>query len=1072
MSCPTSLDLKTVRQRLEQARGKDYWRTLEELAGAEGFQELLAREFPRQAGEWTDPVTRRHFLMLMGASLGLAGLSGCSPAPQERIMPYVRAPEEIVPGRPLYFATAMPLAGYGRGLLVQSHMGRPTKVEGNPDHPSSPRPTDQPPSRFGPTDRFAQASVLTLYDPDRSQAVVNSAQGISTWEAFEDALRAEVARLGSRGITGARVRILTGTITSPTLLWQIRKLTERFPAARWHVHEPAVGNNARLGAVYAFDEDVEPYYHFDQAEVVLALDSDFLACGPDQVRHTRDLVSRRRVRQGQPRTMSRLYVVESTPSSTGAYADHRLPLRASRIESFTRDLAVHLGVPRAQAGGAATHGAPAGWIEALAADLADLAAHHENSLVVAGDNQPPLVHALAHAINDHLGNIGRTVTFLSHGSSSDLAFGPSVEALTRNVEEHALPALARAMDNREVDILLILGCNPVYTAAADLNFAQRLERVPFRVHLGLYHDETAQLCHWHIPEAHYLESWQDVRASDGTASIIQPLIEPLYHGRTAHEVLSVLIDESERSSYEIVRGFWQEVHAGSGTAREVLGAVEDSGRPGAAAGDFEAWWRRALHAGLIAGTRRRSERTPGRPRQVQLQDWTSAPGGPAIAGNTLEIAFRPDPTIFDGQFANNGWLQELPKPLTKLTWDNVALISPATAVRLGFAPAGRPDLANEQVATLEYKGNHVDAPLWVLPGQPDDCVTVHLGYGRWRAGRVGNHLGFNAYRLRTSTAPWFDTGLSMRATGRRYPLSSTQSQHLIPQGREALLQHGTKDNYEQLAHPEGRDSHLEGHRPRQTLTLFPERAYTGYKWGMNIDLTACTGCGACMTACQAENNIPVVGKTEVGRGRAMHWIRVDTYYVGGRDNPEMFFQPVPCMHCENAPCELVCPVAATVHSEDGLNDMVYNRCVGTRYCSNNCPYKVRRFNFLAYSSFTPSSRDLQFNPEVTVRSRGVMEKCTYCVQRIRTAQIDAELENRRLRDGEVVTACQAACPAGVIVFGDLNLQSDGTPSKVAQLEAEPLHYGMLTELNTRPRTTYLAALKNPNPAIVRLEQRS
>jgi len=1049
------LDLERVRQRLGEARGKDYWRTLEELAGAEGFQELLLREFPRQAGEWTDPVTRRQFLLLMGASLGLAGLSGCSPAPQERIMPYVRAPEEIVPGRPLYFATAMPMAGYASGLLVQSHMGRPTKVEGNPDHPSSPRPADQPPhARFGPSDLFAQASVLTLYDPDRSQAVVNATQGISTWEAFLEELRAELARLGERRNGGARVRALTGTVTSPTLAWQMRALFQRFPSARWHVHEPAVGDNARLGAIYAFNQLVEPQYYFDRAQVVLALDADFLACGPDHLRYAHDFVGRRRVRAGQPaRTMNRLYAVESTPTNTGAFADHRLPLRASQIESFVRALAVQLGVPRAQAGRPLGDRVPHGWVEALANDLS---AHRGMSLVLAGDGQPPLVHALAHAINEHLDNVGGigigTVTYTSCADAPH-AFQESPEALARALADRSLEALTRAMESHEVDVLLILGCNPVYTAPADLRFGEEMARVPFRVHLGLYHDETAQLCHWHIPEAHYLESWQDVRARDGTASIVQPLIQPLYRGRTAHEIIAQFTEESDRSSYEIVRAFWQGYYAGTGS----LGASHP---------DFETWWRRALHAGLIAGTAMRS-------RPVPLQDWTGAPGGPTVgAGTSLEIIFRPDPTVFDGRFANNGWLQELPKPLTKLTWDNVALVSPKTAVSRGFAPADRPELANEKVVTLVYKGNSVDAPLWVLPGHPDDSVTVYLGYGRRRAGRVGTDLGFNAYHLRTSAAPWFDSGLTMNGTGRRYPLACTQSHHVMPHGREGLLQHGTLDGYERLAHPEGGASHLEGHHPRQALTLFSGHAYDGYKWGMNIDLTACTGCGACMVACQAENNIPVVGKTEVGRGRDMHWLRIDTYYVGGRDNPETYFQPVPCMHCENAPCELVCPVNATVHSEDGLNDMVYNRCVGTRYCSNNCPYKVRRFNFFAYASFTPSSRDLQLNPEVTVRSRGVMEKCTYCVQRIRSAQIDAELDNRRVRDGEVVTACQAACPAGAILFGDLNLRTNGTPSKVAQLEADPLNYGLLAELNTKPRTTYLAALKNPNPAITRLEGRT
>jgi molybdopterin-containing oxidoreductase family iron-sulfur binding subunit len=1035
------LDLATVRERLHKARGKDYWRTLDELSQAEGFQELLLDEFPRQASEWTDPVSRRQFLTLMAASLGLAGLGGCAAAPQERIMPYVRAPEEIVPGRPLYFATAMPLAGYAAGLLVQSHMGRPTKVEGNPDHPSCPRSAEQPArARFGPSDLFAQASVLTLYDPDRSQAVLNATQGISTWDAFAAMVRTTLPRPDTDEGRRFRLRVLTGTVTSPTLAWQLRVLLRRYPEARWHVHEPAVGDNARIGAQHAFGEYIETQYHFDRTDVILSLDADFLACGPDHLRHVRDFTGRRRVRHGQAqRHMNRLYVVESTPTTTGAVADHRLPLRASRIESFARAVASQLGVPRAQAGGPARDVSPQ-WIQALADDLRG---HRGTSLVLAGDGQPPLVHALAHALNEHLGNVGTTVTYTA-----------AVEAQPLN-QRDSLEELTQAMGDGRVDLLLILGCNPVYTAPTDLSFAERLRQVHLRIHLGLYHDETAETCHWHIPEAHYLESWGDVRARDGTASIIQPLIAPLYAGRTAHDVLQLFTEESERTSYEIVRGYWEEVSRATSGVRDAVAPLEQTLGPGLAlSGDFETWWRRALHDGLIAGT-------AFPPRRVMLRDWTTAPGAQLRgAGGSLEIDFRPDATVFDGQFANNGWLQELPNPLTKITWDNVAIISPATAVRLGFAPQGRAELANEQVVTLEYQGNKgVTAPLWVLPGQPDDCITVTLGYGRWRAGRVGNNLGFNAYHLRTSAAPWFDTGLALRPTGRRYPLSCTQTHHLIPHGRDGILQHGTLAGYEQLVHPEG-------HEPRQRISLYPPVAYTGNKWGMTIDLTTCTGCSACIVACQAENNIPVVGKTEVGRGREMHWLRVDSYFVGGTDNPKTFFQPVPCMHCENAPCELVCPVAATVHSEDGLNDMVFNRCVGTRYCSNNCPYKVRRFNFLQYADFSPSSLNLQRNPEVTVRSRGVMEKCTYCVQRIRTAQIDAELENRQIRDGEIMTACQAACPAGAIIFGDLN----GRPqTKVAQLQAEPLHYGLLAELNTRPRTTYLAALKNPNPAIARLE---
>jgi Fe-S-cluster-containing dehydrogenase component len=597
--------------------------------------------------------------------------------------------------------------------------------------------------------------------------------------------------------------------------------------------------------------------------------------------------------------------------------------------------------------------------------------------------------------------------------------------------------------------LIMLSGNPVYTAPVDLGFAEQLAKVPLRIHSGLYEDETSAYCHWHIPETHYLESWSDIRAYDGTATILQPLIAPLYSGKSAHEILSAVAGKSGETSYDIVRNYWKGQKM---------------------AGDFESGWRRAVHDGVVAGT-------AFQPKAVKLKastnEWLARPpspadtqkptpdtrSAPAETGSSLEISFRPDPTLFDGRFANNGWLQELPKPLTKLTWDNAALVSPKTAQRLGLsyrigARGGEHGRVFVDVVEIRYEGHSLRAPAWIVPGHADECVTLHLGYGRTRAGKVGNGTGFNAYAIQTANAPSYGTGAEVRRIGTQFTLACTQFHHSM-EGRD-LVRAATLEEYRK------KPDFAQGEHPHESEgSLYPGFKYEGYAWGMAIDVNACIGCNACVVACQAENNSAVVGKTEVTRGREMHWLRIDRYYKGSPDNPETYHQPVPCMHCENAPCELVCPVGATSHSHEGLNDMVYNRCVGTRYCSNNCPYKVRRFNFFQYADFeTPSLKPLR-NPNVTVRSRGVMEKCTYCVQRINAAKIEAEKENRQVRDGEIVTACQAACPTEAIFFGDINNRD----SVVAKAKADSLSFGLLTELNTKPRTTYLAKLRNPNPEI-------
>jgi molybdopterin-containing oxidoreductase family iron-sulfur binding subunit len=986
---PKPLDLAAVRTRLQAASGPEYWRSLDELAGTPEFQELLHREFPQGASELTDPVSRRTFVRLMGASLALAGVTACTRQPAERIVPYVRQPEELVPGKALYFATAMPLAGYATPLLVESHEGRPTKVEGNPDHPVN----------RGSTDAYAQASILGLYDPDRSQTLTYRGE-IRPWGAFITALKSAVE--ARRALGGDGVRLLTGSITSPTLADQLRQLLAEFPAIRWHQWEPAGRDQAREGARLAFGEHVEVHYRLDQARVVLALDADFLACGPHSLRLAREFAAGRRVTGGR-REMSRLYVVEATPSATGSTADHRLPLRPSGIGPFARGLAGALGVAGAPTAADLPPEAAA-WIAPLARDLQQ---HRGASLVVVGDEQPAAVHALAHAMNQALGNIGRTVVCTEPVEASP------VDQL------ESLRALASDMDAGKVDTLVVLESNPVYDAPADVKFDDRLMgKVALRIHLGLYHDETAALCHWHVPAAHYLESWSDARAADGTVTIVQPLIAPLYGGRTAHEVFGAMVSkQAGQSGHDIVRAYWR----------------QRAGLPEAA---FEKFWRKSLHDGLVEGTAAAAKPTSARPPDA-------SPAPPVSKG--LEVVFRADPSIHDGRFANNGWLQELPKPNTKLTWDNAALVSPATAARLG--------VTSEEIVEIGCRGRRLRAPVWILPGQAPDTITLHLGYGRRRAGRVGSHLGVDAYAIRTSESMWADHGISVRATGDRARLASAQNQQAM-EGR-AIVRAASLDEFRRT--PDF--AHHGAHAPKRSLTLYPEHEYTGYAWGMAIDLNTCIGCNACVVACQAENNIPVVGKTEVSRGHRMHWLRVDRYYTGDPERPAAYNQPVPCMHCENAPCEVVCPVAATSHSAEGLNDMTYNRCVGTRYCSNNCPYKVRRFNFLLYQDWETPSLKMLRNPDVSVRSRGVMEKCTYCVQRINTAKIEAEKAGRKVRDGEIATACEASCPSQAIVFGDVNDPN----SRVARLKAEPLNYGVLEDLNTRPRTTYLAAVRNPNP---------
>ncbi|MGA8222233.1 MAG: TAT-variant-translocated molybdopterin oxidoreductase [Candidatus Acidiferrales bacterium] len=1003
---PNPSDLEALRSKLAEGNGKRFWQSLDELSETKEYREFLENEFPANAESQPGGINRREMLKLAAASAALAGLSACTKLPTEKIVPYVRPPEEIIPGKPLFYATSMPLAGVAAGLLVESHMGRPTKIEGNPEHPGS----------RGGTDVFAQASVLTLYDPDRSQTVMVEGR-ISSWGAFSTALgnaRAQQAPMG------AGLRILTDTVTSPTLAAHIQAVLGQFPGAKWHQYEPCGRDNEREGARLAFGKPVNTVYRFDKADVVLSLDSDFLSSGPGHVRYARDFSSRRAL-QGPSSQLNRLYVVESMPTSTGAMADHRWPQPAGNVKYIAQALAGAAGVAGTTPG--LLNQPP--WSKWLPAVAHDLERHRGSCLVIAGEQQPPLVHALAHAMNAALGNVGNTVYYTE-----------PLEAIPVN-EIDSLRDLVADLNAGKVDVLLILGGNPVYDAPADLDFGPALLNARLRVHSGLYYDETGELCHWHVNAAHFLEAWGDSRAYDGTVGVIQPLIAPLYDGHSALQIVSILAGQAGKSGHDLVRDYWKAQRPEKDKA-------------------FEAFWETSLHDGLMAGTALPPISVSVRPDLANQE-----PPAPSKEATSLEIVYRSDPAVFDGQFANNGWLQELPKPITKLTWDNAAMISPATAQKHGLATG---DYVKLQLGTRDTK-----AGIMIVPGHADDSITLHLGYGRRRAGQVGTGPGFNANFIRTSSAPWIAGGVQVEKTGDKYYFAVTQHQYAIDlEGHQA-----EKESTEAFRRDLVRVATLEEFRrdpdfakireeeETKGLSLYPGFKYEGYAWGMSIDLNRCVGCNACVIACQSENNIAVVGKEQVMHGRAMHWIRVDTYFRGAIENPEMYYEPVPCMHCENAPCEVVCPVGATTHSPEGLNEMTYNRCVGTRYCSNNCPYKVRRFNFLLFSDWkTPSLYGLR-NPNVTVRSRGVMEKCTYCVQRINAAKIRSEEEDRSVRDGEIVTACQSACPAEAIVFGNINDPN----SRVAKLKAQSRNYGLLDDLNTRPRTTYLARVRNPNPEI-------
>ncbi len=1048
------IDHEAVATPQAAATETSYWRSLEQLGNASEYDRWLKQEFADGADLPPDAVSRRNFLGVVAASVALAGLTSCR-KPVQNILPFAKRPEGFVPGRGVPYATAHDVAGYAVGTLVTSTDGRPTYVAGNPEHPMS----------LGSASAQIMGDLLNLYDPARSKQVTRNGNA-SILAAFHDVWREKAKEFGQA--RGKGLHLLLPATTSPTTNAMLARVRESLPQAAVHTWSPVNRDAEVAGSKLAYGTPLDVHFDLARANVVACFDHDLLNDGPAALAYARAWGERRRA-PATTAELPRLYVAEPTYTPTGGMADHRFRLRASDVASAVFALGAMLleqGATNAAVSDDLARAFRAhkehgfrqrgkDWVAVLAKDLL---ANRGRAFVCVGAAQPAVVHAAAHAINTLLGSVGTTVAFTA--TAAEMATDQAA----------SLRALADALEAGTVDTLVCLGSNPVYAAPADLGLPAKLAKAKLTVHLGAHRDETAQACAWHIPQSHDLEAWGDLRAYDGTASVVQPLIAPLYKSISAIELLAQLIDHkvggNTATGHDLVRQTWQAQGVG---------------------GDgFDGWWRRALHDGVIAGSASPRAAAPAL-RAADLAAAISAHAKPAAgSAQALEVSFRPHPTVGDGRHANNGWLQELPHPVTKLTWDNAALMSLATARALGVT------LSDMIEVTLE--GRRLELPVWIAPGHADWSMTIELGFGRKLTPdhRVAAGAGFNAYALRGSRD--FALGATARKTGAKYELATTQDHGTI-EGRalyrEANLgTYKTNPTFAPDQSPLAKAAKLQGKKEADlNKSLWQERDYTvgPYQWGMVIDLNACTGCNACVLACVAENNIPVVGKPQIRKGREMHWLRLDRYFtaaegpdgkpgvdpgsidgiedsktIAAAEEPQMVSQPVPCMQCENAPCEAVCPVAATTHSPEGLNDMVYNRCIGTRYCSNNCPYKVRRFNFFDFTSKKAESEKMAMNPQVSVRARGVMEKCTYCVQRIEGARSEAKSQNRLIRDGDIATACSQACPTQTITFGNI-LDKD---SRVSRLRASSLNYAMLSEMNTKPRTTYLARIRNPHPELV------
>jgi len=996
------------------------WRSLEEEAAGR-LPEAGLGEFPPGASE-LDGVNRRSFIQLMGGTLALAGVSvGCR-KPPEKIVPYVRRPPEVVPGNPLHFATAYALEGYGTGLLATSYEGRPTKIEGNPEHPDS----------LGRAGVFEQGLVLGLYDEDRAKQIRHKGQP-AAWISLQATI-ADLVKTAPDG--GARVRFLSGPTTSPLIAELRQAIQAKLPKAKFSSFNPVASDGLFEGAEMLFGRPLETRLELSAADVILALDADVLGEGPGHLRHALQFAERREPGE----RMNRLYVAEPVFSITGSMADHRKRVRAGDIPALLFAVIAELAnkpgftelgrIGNLASGASGADKVDRKWAAAVARDLEK---NRGRGLVIAGRRQPAYVHAAVGALNFALGNVGKTVAF-AEPSLLDPLQGPAV-----------LAKLAEEIAAGQVDVLVMTGSNPVYTAPADLKFGPLIARVPTSLYLGLYEDETAAAVTTFVPASHVLESWGDSRATDGTVTFTQPLIAPLWAGLSEPELLAAFLGEAHLGAHGLLKRSWS---AKASTLAKAANAM-----PGGPL-DFESTWEKWLADGLIAG----SGTDPVAGLTVSADNLLASLGKASSKtshAEGLEIAFVPDPKVFDGRFGNNPWLQELPDPITKVTWDNAAFISKTTADALNFVTG--------DVAIIESRKRTIEAPVLVVPGHANDAITLSLGYGRTGAESVARGIGANANAIRVSEAPWFERGIVVSKSTRSHTFALTQDHwSMSPDGREtpppavATTLHEVENPHSEF-HEE-----IETRRgPITTMHKPWDYSKEQYQWGMAIDLNKCTGCNACVMACQAENNIPTVGKAQVLVGREMQWIRIDRYFSGEIEDAEIINQPLACVHCETAPCEYVCPVNATAHSDEGLNEMAYNRCIGTRYCSNNCPYKVRRFNFLDYHPAVPAASQMGMNPDVTVRSRGIMEKCTYCVQRIERKRIDSRIEKRLIKDGELKTACEQTCPSDAIVFGTL---SDPN-SRVSKAHKDERRYDLLHEIGTRPRTAYLARVRNLNPEL-------
>ena len=989
-----------------------YWKSLKDISSDKDYNKYLKQSDHQEESN----LSRRNFLSLVAASVALASLEGCK-KPVQKIIPYVEAHPGTIPGIRKEYATTMPFKNNVVGLVIENHDERPIKVFGNDNHPTS----------LGKSNVFSQASILDMYDPDRARGIKLDGKKVN-WSEY---IKYAESIYNSKG---KGLAVLLQESSSPTMNALRKDFKKIYPNADWIVYEPINNENLYSGVERALGKRLQPYNRLEKAKTILSIGSDFLGSDDNNVNNTRKFSENRRV-EDKNSTMNRLYVVESSMTATGASADHRLNIPTSELDLVLKELCSELKKLGMNISTGSLKTSNNLWIKAVAEELME---NKGSSIILGGSHLSVDAHAIITMLNDKL--------------NAPVDYYPLDSSHVTSVDDFV--GLCKKMKNGSIENLIILGGNPVYNAPADLKFESLIKNVQNIVHLSNIYDETSKRSNWHIAESHFFENWGDAMSYDGYPSVIQPQIRPLFQSHTAIDLLIPIIYGKESSSYDFIREVWKS------------NIIKNS--------NFEKQWNKVLHDGvhqkplLKAYKALSSKQLSTASLNTKLK----------VKSDKFEVVFIASPSTYDGRYANNGWLQEVPKPITQLTWDNAALISMSVAKKL--------KIKNGQMLEISLDGKTMSIPAWIVPGQNKKTITIELGYGRDFNGRIGNDVGFNAYKLRTMSTMAYGVNASIKVLNKTYPLAGTQDHYgleedslsllgnssgtdSIQQRIPELVRQSTLDHYKD--NPNFVQDAVKSHKPDKKRSWAdhsmynpePEYDYSkGQQWGMSIDLTSCTGCNACSISCQSENNIPIVGKQQVLNGREMHWIRIDNYFSGDPENPEVSSQSVACVHCELAPCEQVCPVAATTHSSDGVNQMTYNRCLGTRYCANNCPYKVRKFNFYNFTKDTPEIVQMAMNPDVTVRFRGVMEKCSYCYQRVSEARIKAENEHREMVDGDVKTACQDACPADAIVFGDINDPN----SRVSKAKRNNRDYALLGQLGTSPRTTYLAKIRNQNPKLI------